>query len=131
MKNSDSIIENTVSFKMLKCNSCKIQSYAIGWSMKCNVVLENCYTEVIAVRQSGIFGSSPCFRTVLTASHVSHNTGIWIKKISNTGEMYSVPRIVNSEHYSGKGIDMSIPQTLLIGFDSRGKDKEDEDLMRC
>lgn len=79
MKNTDSIIENTVSLKILKYNSCKIQSYTISWSFKHNVVLENCYAEVITVRQSGIFGSSQCFRSLLTASCVSHITGIWVK----------------------------------------------------
>lgn len=49
MKSSDGITENTVSLKMLKYNSCKIQSYGISWSLKCNVVLGSCYAEVLTV----------------------------------------------------------------------------------
>lgn len=59
----------------------------------------------------------------------SHITAIWVKK-SVTQEMHSVPRIVNSEHYSDRRIDMSIHQTLLTGFDFRGKDKDDKKLLR-
>lgn len=130
MKSSDGIIENTVSFKMLKYNSCKIQSYGISWSLKYSVVLGNCYAEVITVKKKrGVFGSNAWFRLWLTAGHVSHITGIWVKK-SVTREMHDVLRIVNSEHDSDRRLDMSIPQTLLIGFDLRGRDKKSEKLLR-
>lgn len=41
-----------------------------------------------------------------------------------------IPGIVNSAHYSDRRIDMSIPQTLLIGFDLRGRDKEGKEFLR-
>lgn len=49
---------------------------------------------------------------------------------SVTREMHGVPTIVNSEHHSDRRIGMSIPQTLLTGFDFRGRDKEDKGLLR-
>lgn len=130
MRSSDGVIENTESLKMLEYNSCKIQSYGISWSFKCDVVLGNCYAEVITVRRRGLCGNHAWFRPLLTAGHVSRITGIWVKK-SVTREMHGVPRIVNSEHYSDRRIDMSIPQTLLIGFAFRGRDKEGKELVRC
>lgn len=59
----------------------------------------------------------------------SHITAIWVKK-SVTQEMHSVPRIGKSEHYSDRRIDMNIHQTLLIGFDFRGRNKDDKELLR-
>lgn len=92
MKSSDGITENAVSLKMLKYNSCKIQSYGISWSLKCNVVLGNCSAEVTTVRKRGVFGSIAWFRLWLTAGHVSRVTEIWVKK-SVTWEMHGVLRL--------------------------------------
>lgn len=78
MKNSDSITEDSLSLKLLKYNSCKIQSYAITGSFKSSD-LKNSYAEVMTVRQSGVFGSSLYFGSLLTASDVSCIPGIWVK----------------------------------------------------
>lgn len=78
MKNSDSIAEDSLSLKLLEYNSCKIQSYAISRSFKCNV-LKKSYAGVMIVRQSRVFGSSLCFGSLLTASDVSCIPGIWVE----------------------------------------------------
>lgn len=102
MKSSDGIIENTVSLKMLKYNSCKRQSYGISWSFFWELLCRGCSS-----KKMGCVWKSCMVQVMVnnwSCDPYYKNLG---KKISVTQEMYSVPRIVNSEHYSERRIDMS------------------------
>lgn len=75
---------------MLKYNSCKIQSYGISWSLKCNVVLGNCYAEVIAIRKKVCVWKS-CMIQVMVNSWscepYHRNLGEKISDMGNAWEM--------------------------------------------